>query len=126
MSTRTLSHGTVMWTPLAGRIESGRSNSSSERTSSAQTPAALTMQRAGDLEALAVGLDGDAGCTASGGVDGHVDDRTAVDDDGAALGGGAGDGERQAGVVGAGIEVQVAGAELVEVGGGEVRCRLVG
>ena len=42
MSLRTFSHGTVMWIPLAGRIESGCVPSSSARTSSLHTPAALT------------------------------------------------------------------------------------
>ena len=42
MSLRTFDHGTVMWTPLAGRIELGCTPSSSARTSSAHTPAAFT------------------------------------------------------------------------------------
>ena len=42
MSLRTFSHGTVMWMPLAGRIESASWPSSSVRSSSAHTPAAFT------------------------------------------------------------------------------------
>ena len=42
MSLRTFSHGTVMWIPLAGRIECGCVPSSSARTSSENTPAAFT------------------------------------------------------------------------------------
>ena len=43
MSLRTNDHGTVMWMPLAGRIEPGLVPSSSARTSSLHTPVALTM-----------------------------------------------------------------------------------
>ena len=57
---RTLCQGTVMWMPLAGRIESGSMPSSSVRTSSDHTPAALTTDRGPDGEPLAVGLDLDA------------------------------------------------------------------
>ena len=46
MSLRTWPHGTVMWIPFAGRIESGCVPSSRARTSSAHTPAALTTTRA--------------------------------------------------------------------------------
>ena len=46
MSLRTLFHGTVMWMPLAGRIEFGWLPSSSARTSSDHTPDALTTTRA--------------------------------------------------------------------------------
>src|ERR1044072_5217196 len=46
MSLRTFVHGTVMWMPLAGRIESGCVPSSSARTSSDHTPAALRTDRA--------------------------------------------------------------------------------
>ena len=41
MSLRTFSHGTVMWTPFAGRSDAGCAPSSSVRTSSDHTPAAL-------------------------------------------------------------------------------------
>ena len=43
MSLRTLLHGTVMWMPLAGRMERGLLPSSWARTSSDQTPPALTI-----------------------------------------------------------------------------------
>ena len=46
MSLRTFDHGTVMWMPLAGRIDAGCAPSSSARTSSAHTPAAFTTTRA--------------------------------------------------------------------------------
>ena len=46
MSLRTFSHGTVMWMPLAGRIDCGCVPSSSARTSSEKTPAAFTTERA--------------------------------------------------------------------------------
>ena len=42
MSHGKAARGTVMWIPLAGRIECGFRFSSRARTSSAQTPAALT------------------------------------------------------------------------------------
>ena len=57
MSLRTLSHGTVMWMPLAGRMESGWVPSSRARTSSAHTPAAFTTTSAAHVDRVAVGLD---------------------------------------------------------------------
>ena len=57
MSLRTFDHGTVMWMPLAGRIDAGCVPSSSARTSSAHTPAAFTTTRARTIELPPVGLD---------------------------------------------------------------------
>ena len=57
MSLRTSDQGSVMWTPLAGRIESGWIPSSSARTSSAHTPVALTTDLVAMLEPLTVGFD---------------------------------------------------------------------
>src|SRR3546814_16977606 len=46
MSLRTFTHGTVMWMPLAGRIEYEWVPSSRARTSSAHTPVPFTTARA--------------------------------------------------------------------------------
>ena len=77
-----------------------------------------------DVDRRPVGLDhgtGDATVT----VD-DLDHAGAVDDDGPVLGRGAGDREREPGIVGGGVVVEEAAAQLVEVGAREVRRRLLG
>ena len=76
------------------------------------------------MDEFAVGGDrGAVGATV--GIGGDVDDAAAIHDHGAALRRGAGDGEGESSVVGAGVVVEVAGAQLVEMGGGEVACGLL-
>ena len=106
MSLRTFSHGTVMWMPLAGRMLSGSAPSSRARTSSLHTPVALTTDARAHLDAPAVGLDDRARRLAA--VVEQLDDLGVVGDDGAVVeGGGAQDREREAGVVGGGVVVEV-------------------
>ncbi len=113
--------GTVTCTPLAGRIEWGSAPSSRARTSSAQTPAALTTTDARTSKGVAaVGYDPGAGDPPVGGVGECVDPgvvgrhRTVVED------GGAQDAEREAGVVGPGVPVEESGHQMVGPQGGEV------
>ena len=126
MSLRTRSQGTVMCTPLAGRMLSGWVPSSRARTSSDQTPVALTMMEAATSMVLAVGLDGGTGDRAVG-VLGDAPQGGPVDDRGAVVQrGGAGHREHEAGVVGLGVVVEVAPGQPVTAQRGHVRHGLVG
>ncbi len=77
-----------------------------------------------DLDDGPVGLDHRAGDTPVAVDDLHH--AGAVDHDGPVLGGGAGDREREPGIVGGGVEVEEAAVQPVEVRAREVRRRLVG
>ena len=106
MSLRTLSHGTVMWMPLAGRMLSGSLPSSRARTSSLHTPVALTTARARTSMRRP-----SASTTAPGrpvAVAQQLDDLGVVGHHGAVVERrGAQDREREAGVVGGGVVVEV-------------------
>ena len=103
MSLRTFAHGTVMCTPLAGRIESGWRPSSRARTLSDHTPVAFTTARA-DRQLRAVD-DHAHPLDAAGRVLLEADHRGVVHDRGAVLGRGPGDGECEPGVVGVVVDV---------------------
>ena len=110
MSLRTLSHGTVRWMPFAGRIESGSAFSSRARTSSVQTPVALDDDAGADRELRITGVDHRA-VDLPVGVAGERRDAAAVGDDCPVPRRGADDGEREAGIVGGGVVVEVGRSE---------------
>ncbi len=68
MSQGNASSGTVMWMPLAGRIERGSCRSSNVRISSDQTPAAFTTTDARTSKGLAVDRSHRGAPDASGGI----------------------------------------------------------
>ena len=129
MSQGSRSAGTVTWTPLAGRMAWGSVPSSRARTASAQTPEALTTMRArmGNSDASSSGTGRTTAPLAVPSAPvGEADDGGVVGHDRAVLeGGGAGHGERQAGVVGPGVEVEEPRHQMVGVQRGEVGERLV-
>ncbi len=121
MSQGRAASGTVMWMPLAGRIECGLRSSSRARTSSAQTPPALTTTEA----RMSKGVDpvrGDRRSADPPAVVGHEaghrrvvgGHRTVVEHRGAQ------DGEGEPGVVGPGVPVEEAGRQPVGPEGGHV------
>ena len=111
MSLRTFSHGTVRWTPLAGRIESGSTPSSSARTSSAHTPGGVDDDAGAATSTVARRRFDDGAVDPAVGVLREGDDAAAVGDDGAVRGGGAGERQDEPGVVGGGVVVEVAAGE---------------
>ena len=122
-SFRTRSHGTVTCTPFAGRMDAGCSPSSRARTSSAQTPVALTTARARDRELVGSGPDPrahDAAPVALESDDLGVVQRGRPVHDGRAC-----DREGEPGVVGVRVVVDVRTGETIAIERGELGERLV-
>ena len=122
MSLRTFSHGTVMWMPFAGRIECG-CVALVERADVVGEHAGRVHDRLGpDRDLAAVGGDGRAGHPPVG-VLRERGDAAVVRDDRAVRGRGAGEQEREAGVVGLGVVVEVRRRDVRLAQRGHVRER---